>query len=64
MTTAFEVKPYPGREGRTGEKIQVTMPNEGNPLRKPPQVEGYVCYFVSYFGTRGHTVFSYRRVAS
>jgi hypothetical protein len=57
----FTVEPYPGRDGRTGAKIQVRMPAAGNPMRRAPEVEGYECYFVSYFGHDREIVFSYRR---
>lgn len=58
----FVVEPYPGREGESGDKVQVTLSNDGNPYRRPPKVEGYECFFVSYFGNEGVTKFSYRRI--
>jgi hypothetical protein len=62
MTAApFTIEPYPGREGRSGDKIQVIARASDFKLRRAPEVEGYECFFVSYFGTKGIIKFSYRK---
>jgi hypothetical protein len=61
MTAAPHVEPYPGREGRSGEKVQVTV-SPGGMLSapRPPKVEGYRCTFVAHYAPE-RTVYTYRR---
>ena len=61
-TTDFVIEPYPGRDGRSGDKIQVTFrPGGWFVAPRAPKIEGYECFFVSHFGSE-KTVYSYRRV--
>ena len=65
MTTPpYTIQPVAGREGRSGEKIEAVASTSDFPMRRPPKIEGYECFFISYFGSKGVIKFTYRRVAA